>query len=52
MQTNTVVNKKSSLDLSEVNIAIQNALKNITWTDEQVKEWKKNRKSSSIPTKK
>lgn len=52
MQTHTILNKKSAVNLLTTNSAIQNALKNITWTDEQVKEWRKNRNSSSIPSKK
>ena len=52
MQTHTISEKKGATNLPKTNITIQNALKNITWTDEQVKEWKKNKKFSSIPTKK
>ena len=52
MQTHPISDKKSATNVIKINNAIQNALKNITWTDEQVKEWKKNRKSSSIPLRK
>ena len=52
MQTHTILDKKNITKLPNANTAIQKALKNIIWTDEQVKAWKKNRKSSSIPSKK
>ncbi len=43
----TISNKKNIKEPHKTNKDIQDALKNITWTDQQVKEWKKNRKSSS-----
>ena len=52
MQTHTISDKKNTINQSKANTTIQNALKNITWSDEQIKEWKKNKKSSSIPSKK
>ena len=51
METNTISDKKISKYFSKNNAAIIDALKNINWTDEQVKLWKKNRKISPIASK-
>ncbi len=51
METNTVLTKKNTKSFSKTNAAILDALKNITWTDEQLKLWKKSRKISSIASK-
>jgi hypothetical protein len=51
METNTISTKLSKKSLSKTNTDIINALKNITWTDEQVKQWKKSRKPLSTTSK-
>jgi phosphorylcholine metabolism protein LicD len=51
METNTISTKKNKKSFSKTNAAIIDALKNITWTDEQLKLWKKGRKIASIASK-
>lgn len=51
METNTISTKKNKKSLQKTNAAILEALKNITWTDEQLKVWKKNRKILSTDSK-
>ncbi len=51
MATNTISTKNDKKSLSKNNATIIDALKNITWTDEQLKLWKKSRKLSSIASK-
>jgi hypothetical protein len=42
------ISKKETISLVKSNEQILNVLKNINWTEEQVKIWKKNRKVTSI----
>ena len=51
METNTISKKNIKKSSSKTNAAIIDALKNIIWTDEQLKQWKKNRKITSIASK-
>ncbi len=47
MEAQILKGKNDSKNVSKNNASILDALKNITWTEEQVKEWKKNRKPLS-----
>ncbi|MFC4232643.1 hypothetical protein ACFOW1_12135 [Parasediminibacterium paludis] len=51
MKTNTISTKQDNNPVKKSNAAILDALKNITWTEAQLKIWKKNRKILSTVSK-